>query len=170
MHAIVRIKKTDYRRIINHLFETKVERAVFLYANINRFDGANFAVEGYHIVPPDGYVRQSPYYVELTDDEWAYLIKNAWDRRAALVEIHSHPHARTPVSFTPSDLAGFVGVVPHVRWRLRGKPYLAFVVAPQSFDALAWIENSHRPEPVEGILIGDQIHRPTGLTMARLRG
>jgi len=169
MPTVLRIAEADHRRIADHLLETTVERAVFLYARVDRTDAVTFDVEGYRIVPPDGYAYQDAYYVELTDDEWAYLIKSAWDRRAALVEMHSHPLARGSVSFSPSDLAGFADVVPHVRWRLRGEPYLAVVVGPRTFDALAWIANSHRPEPVEGMLIGDRLHRPTGVTLARLK-
>ena len=169
MSTILRITEADHRLITDHLLETTAERAVFLYARVDRTDAVTFNVEGYRIVPPEGYAYQGPYYVELTDDEWAYLIKSAWDQRAALVEMHSHPLAPDEVSFSPSDLAGFAEIVPHVRWRLQGEPYLAVVIGPRNFDALAWVENLHRPEPVEGMLIGDRLYRPTGVTFARLR-
>jgi len=49
---------------------------------------------------------------------------------------------KTP--FSPSDIAGFREFVPHIHWRLKGKPYGAVVVAPASIDAALWEENALR--------------------------
>ena len=103
-------------------------------------------------------------HASLTDETRGRLIKRAHDLDASLVEFHSHL-AEWPASFSESDRAGLDEFVPHVRWRLKGKPYMAVVVAPTSFDALAWVSASKNPEEVHGILVGGTLHRPTGLTL-----
>ena len=57
--------------------------------------------------------------------------------------------------FSPSDMYGFSDYVPHCRWRLRGRPYLAVVVSPAGMDALAWTS-------ADGKAIGLDAIRPAG--------
>jgi hypothetical protein len=54
-----------------------------------------------------------------------------------------------------SDLLGFEEWVPHVRWRLQGRPYAALVCAGETWDALAWRQSTRTPEPIGAIEIVD---------------
>src|SRR5689334_18202541 len=99
--------------------EQDVEEAAFLYVSL---DGDNLVVQDWEPVPPNGFSIQTGYHIELTDATRATVIKNAHDRGASLVEMHSHL-GPWPAQFSPSDLSGFADWVPHVRWRLKGRPY-----------------------------------------------
>lgn len=118
-------------------------------------------------VERSGFAYQSAGYLELADDMRPLLLRRAHELSACLVEMHSHPYDY-PAAFSSTDLNGLADFVPHVRWRLKGRPYVAIVVAPSGFDALAWCGPSNQPITVESILAGDDILRPTNLTMARL--
>src|SRR5437660_1288816 len=125
MNMAVELSKTLRDEIWAHVLPLgqEVEQAAFLYATAS--DG-RFRVTGWEPVVPEDFTIQTSFHIELSDAVRARLIKRAHDRSASLVEIHSHlgPWA---AQFSPSDLAGFEEWVPHVRWRLKGKPYGAFV-------------------------------------------
>ena len=141
------------------------EQAAFVFARaVSQGGDTFFRFVEWVPIEPHGFVHNSAYYLELTDETRGRLIKRAHDLDASLVEFHSHL-AEWPASFSESDRAGLDEFVPHVRWRLKGKPYMAVVVAPTSFDALAWVSASKNPEEVHGILVGGTLHRPTGLTL-----
>jgi hypothetical protein len=118
-------------------------------------------------VPADGFEGQSDLHLTLRDDVRADVIKWAWDNRACLIEAHSHRAGR-PASFSPSDIWGFDEWVPHLWWRLRGRPYAAIVIAGDTFDALAWIDGADAPEQVEHLAVDDDVLLPTALTLSRL--
>jgi len=105
----------------------------------------------------------------LTDGALARVIKTAWDDNAALVEFHSHTNPRFPAAFSPSDLDGLEEMLPHVWWRLRGRPYVAVVVSPDGFDALVWRTSPDVPEPLETLTVGETGHAPTGITIAGMQ-
>lgn len=58
--------------------------------------------------------------------------------------------------------------MPHVRWRLHGRPYASIVTAGDTFDALAWVEDAARPEQVERLEVDGEVHLATALTLPRL--
>ena len=118
------------------------------------------------MIPSDGFTAQLDGYIELTDDMRAKIIKKAHDLDAALVEFHSHPHPYD-ACFSWSDKMGFEEFVPHVWWRLKGKPYAAVVVAPENFDALIWISGPGKPQLLNQLVIESGILKPTGLTLKR---
>src|SRR5207249_9382808 len=93
--------------------------------------------------------------VELTDEARARIIKTAWDTGTSPVEFHSHPGDYCGAMFSPIDMYGFSEYVPHCRWRLRGRPYLAVVVSPAGMDALAWTGG-------DGTSVGLEAIRPDG--------
>ncbi len=170
MGVLLRLSSEHYGSIKKHLLQDRLEQVVFLFAEV-RQEGENviFDAHSYHNVLPEGFAFQDGFSVELTDEEKARVIKMAWDRRAALSEIHSHPTARGAVRFSPSDLAGLAEFIPHVWWRLKGKPYLAVVHGAHNLDALAWTLDPHEVQGVEGVLLGETVLRPTGITLRQLR-
>ena len=72
-------------------------------------------------------------------------------------------------SFSLSDISGLEQWVPHLWWRLRGRPYGAIVIDGETLDALAWIEGADEPEQVVSLVIdGDGSIAATGQTLAEL--
>jgi len=124
-----------------------------------------FALRDWRAVPPEGLEHQSDFHVSLTDDVRAEAIKWAWDSGACLVEAHSHGKWG-PAKFSPSDLWGFEEWVPHLWWRLRGRPYAALVTAGETFDAVAWIDGPNVVEQIESLDIeGGDTRLATGRTL-----
>jgi len=159
-----------YAGLMNHLSPTSrsAEELAFVFVGSDSRDGhTQLDHLDWFPVPPSGFVYRSGAYLELTDEMRATVIKKAHDLNACLVEFHSHPF-RADAAFSPSDLEGLEEFVPHVRWRLKGRPYLAVVVGPASFDALAWVDASGRPGPLDHLRVGDRLFRPTGITLRGL--
>lgn len=141
------------------------EEAAFLFARwVEKGAQGTFECIKWSPVPENGFVGHSEYFLELTDETRAAAIKEAHDLEASLVELHSHT-GPWPAQFSGSDLAGFQEFVPHVWWRLKGRPYLAIVVSRSDFDGLAWITNPRAPQGIAGILSGRTLIKPTGLTL-----
>lgn len=104
----------------------------------------------------------------LADGAAADIVRWAFDAGKSLVEVHTHGRL-VPAAFSPIDVDGFDDWVHGVRWRLRGAPYAAVVVAEDTIDAWAWTGTSKRPEQVDAIVIdGTDIIRTTRATMERL--
>ena len=121
-------------------------------------------------VPPEGFESQSAFHVMLTDETRATVIKWAWDAGKCLVEAHSHGGSG-PAGFSPSDVWGFDEWVPHLWWRLRGRPYAAIVTPGESLDALAWIEAADVPEQIDHLKVaGAERLVATGRTLALRAG
>lgn len=155
-----------YEEVQSHL-RGRVEQVGFLLAE---FDGESgtFRLDEWHAIPPEGFEYQGAYHVSLTDEAKAEVIKWAWDARACLVEAHSHSD-RGVAMFSPSDLCGFREWVPHLFWRLRGRPYAAMVTTVDSFDALAWVAAADRMEQVKRIELEDgRVLHASGHTLADL--
>lgn len=154
-------------RVQGHLLPIggECEEAAFLFTQPLESEGGTVlhAFEEM-LIPPEGFVSRSGYYLELSDESRASVIKRAHDLKAGLIECHSHPTQRR-ACFSWSDLHGFDEFVPHVRWRLGGRPYGAIVFAPGSIDALVWVGPGRQALPV-GSVRADRSHlKPTGLTV-----
>lgn len=145
--------------------DSPLEEAAFLFAHAEQRDETVvvFRLTDWLRVGPEGFRSRSQYHLELTDEARAGAIKRAHDLAASLVEVHSHTFPGTP-RLSPSDIAGLREFVPHVWWRLRHRPYLAIVVSPSGFDALAWIENAEEPQHLEGIVTDGVLLRPSRAT------
>jgi hypothetical protein len=137
----------------------------------------DFRDECFHVIALEAMLEsdiasRSDRHVLLHDDVRPRLIARASARGWGLVEAHSHG-PRGHAAFSPSDLAAFENWVPHLWWRLRGRPYAALVVAGDRWDALAWIDGPRDPRPVAQIDIagpaGDTRVIPTGTTFWRLQ-
>ncbi len=143
----------------------EAEQAAFVFAKGEREDGDHaFRFLEWYPVGPEGIQANSAFYLELTDQARAGVIKRAHDLGATIVEFHSHL-GPWPASFSESDRAGFEEFVPHVWWRLGGRGYLAVVVATSGFDALAWLTSPSSPEMLTAIRSGTRLFPPTGITL-----
>lgn len=118
----------------------------------------------HELVAADGFELRSLRAIELSDATRGRVIKRAHDLSSSVVELHSHPFPY-PAEFSGSDRAGLEELVPHIRWRLKSRPYVAIVVAPDSFDALVWAEpDDPRPRTLAGVRVGADCLKPTGLS------
>jgi hypothetical protein len=140
------------------------EQAAFAYTQRQVQNGTEiFQFIDWVPVPPEGFVTQTRFHIELRDEVRASAIKMAHDLGASLVEMHSHL-GPWPAAFSISDLFGFKEFVPHVWWRLYGRPYLALVLCRSGFDGLAWLDNPNTPQRLDGIIVEDLLLKPTGLS------
>lgn len=153
-----------HRDIQAHLLPKKDLREqgafVFAHRTDNGYD-IIFKFADWRPLSSSDFDCQDDDYLELSDRARASIIKKAHDLGTSLVEFHSHPFSRSAM-FSFSDCSGFEEFVPHVWWRLKGKPYLAVVVAQKSFDSLVWLDNPERPRKLDGISTGKHLLRPTG--------
>ena len=142
----------------SHLLQNDTEQVAIIFAAIEAKDDATlFIARDAYFVAADDFEIHSEFHVELTDEARARIIKTAWDTGTSPVEFHSHPGDCWGAKFSPSDMYGFSEYVPHCRWRLRGRPYLAVVVSPAGMDALAWTGADGKPVGLDAI-------RPAGGT------
>lgn len=141
-----------------------VEQAGFLLARFCSPRG--FQVTEWRPVYPTEVAHQGRCYLELSDRMRAGVIKWAWDAALCLVEVHSHVDC--PVAaLSPSDLRGLADWVPHLWWRLAGRPYGALVFGEDTFDGLAWVEAPDVPEQIDSITLASGAVLPA--TRATLR-
>ena len=163
------MSKEVVKAVWKHLLEDepKMEAAGFIFSkHLPKGEAHEFQTLEWYPIPPEGYLFRNSYHFVLTDQIRAEVIKRAHDLSASLVEFHCH-RGHWPARFSPSDQAGFQEFVPHVRWRLKGRPYLAVVVTERDFDALAWIKGSGTPQHLAGIVADGSTMEPTRLSPLR---
>lgn len=165
MSAVITAPGDLYRSFRGHLVG-RVEQVGFFLADFDRAR-RTLVLREWRPMPPEAFEIQSAYHVTLRDEVRPEIIKWAWDGCACLVEAHSHGDD-TIAGFSSSDVWGFAEWVPHVRWRLRGRPYAAIVTADSTFDALAWIDGADCPEQVEQLEVDSDVFLATGRTLPRL--
>ncbi len=161
----ISITAAEFDRLIAHLGSSEDEQVAFLFAA--RTGPAQLGVEEVYLVPAEGFVRQSPYHLALTDEIRALVIGRATALEACLIEVHSHENL-APVWFSPTDLSGFEEWVPHVRWRLGARPYVALVFGGEDFDALSWESDSDLPTAFGALLVDGEVRKPSQITIERL--
>lgn len=156
-----------YAELMEHLSSDEVEHVAFLFTE-PAVPGEPLRVCESYRVPAEGFDFQSAYHVSLTDDVRGYVIKRAWDLDGCLIEVHSHGGG-PPAWFSGSDLCGFEEWVPHVRWRLRRRVYIALVFADSDFDALVWEGDGAAPSALSELAVdGRDADAPSGITYERL--
>lgn len=186
----LQFNRREWDVLRSHLLQNDVEQAAIAFARpVGRkvasgdavwADGPGsrvlHVVETYCCTEAD-FSFQSAFHIALTDEAEARLIKRAWDLKAAFVELHSHVGFHSPKStalvtarFSPSDLSGFEEFVPHVRWRLRGAPYVAIVVTDAEFDAMVWDGESKLPMALVAVDVDGDALTPSGRTLAMIAG
>ena len=162
------IPAASYDDLLAHLSSRRVEQVAFLFTE-PPVDGQPLRVAEIYAVPRAGFNVQTGYHVALTDAVRGEVIKRAHDVGGCLVEVHSH-RGGPPVWFSGSDLYGFEDWVPHVRWRLRRRPYVALVFAREAFDALVWKGDDDVPTSLCRLEIdGRESQAPSGITLRRLQ-
>ena len=159
MRIVLRLPRGLYEELCHHLLPARVplEQAAFLFAKWASERGVVWldVVETARLSADDLAAQHSDY-LELSDTCRIGLIKRAHQLGASLVEMHSHI-GRWPAAFSEADRAGLLETVPHMRWRLPQRPYVAVVVAATGFDALAWVDDARIPSSSRRDLRG----RPT---------
>lgn len=164
--VILRMPAGVHTVVRQHLLPEKahVEEAAFIYATYTDTTGSRrLEYCEWWAVPADGFASRSANHLELSDTTRGAVIKRAHDLGVCLIEFHSHV-GPWPARFSPSDLSGFEDFVPHVFWRLKGRPYAAVVVARTGFDAFVWMTDPRMPERLTGIDAGGGLLFPSGLS------
>jgi hypothetical protein len=103
-------------------------------------------------------------HAELDDAHRAEIIQWASRSKGCLIEAHSHGSILLPARMSRFDLAQLEEWVPHVRWRLGGRPYAALVTASKDLDGLAWIGT--QPEAIAAVHVdGRRVILTSGRTI-----
>lgn len=160
------LRVRDYNVIWGHLLSeaSEGESSGFLFVQRSpERDGFHFSPVDWYPVPPEGYEVRTDIHFELTERVRRHIIKKAHDLGASIVEFHCH-RGPWPACFSESDLLGLGEFVPHVWWRLRGRPYMAIVVTDRDFDCLAWITDPSTPQPLSGLVVEDSMLKATNLS------
>lgn len=162
MKTILKLRPGLFEDLVMHLLprDNTREQAAFLFASCSQTEQVSFDVQQSEKLTPDDFDSQDDDYLELNDETRARLIKRAHDLQASLIELHSHP-GPWPAAFSPADRLGLIETVPHMWWRLHKRPYVAIVVAPSGFDALVWLENPKVPQPLDALMAGHRLMKPT---------
>lgn len=144
-----------------------IDRIGFFLAEV---DGDVFTLSRWRAIGDDEVDHVPDSHAQLTDAAAADVVRWAHENSSALVEVHSHGRF-APAAFSRIDVAGLAEWVPGVRWRLRGAPYAAVVVAADTVDAWAWIDPTTEPVQVDAIVVGGtRIVRTTRATLERRDG
>ncbi len=164
-HELV-VSPTDWIVLQRHLLKNEVEQAAIIFTSADHSeDGVQFISRATELLTDADFDHQSAYHISLTDQARGRIIKRAWDLKLSMVEVHSHVGPFASAAFSPSDWSGFSDFVPHVRWRLRGAPYAAVVVAQEGFDGLVWVDDE--PTALDRVIVGSEHLRPTQLSLPR---
>ncbi len=162
MKTVLNIPHSVHKDLKKHLLPKHQadEEAAFLFAEVKEKDGAlQFNFQDWYVVRPDDYESRSPYHFELKQEIQAKIIKQAHELNACIIEFHSHID-QDYIRFSYTDWKGFAEFVPHVLWRLEGKPYVAVVVTNNDVDALVWVDSPQKPPELTVIKTEKQEIKP----------
>lgn len=171
--SIIHIPKRIYKQIMGHLVhpQMSVEEVAFIFAHVFNTNSQKlqFKYVDWYPVAPDEFTIQTAGHVELKDEIRPTILQRATKLKCTIIEFHSH--ISNSSFFSGSDLYGFREFVPHIRWRLDGKPYAAIVVTKKDFDALVWLNGNNKPQlltqiEITGIFFKKRIY-PNGITISK---
>ena len=168
-NILLEIPEIIFASVKEHLLPNRLihEEAAFMFVRQKtKSKDRVFLCLDWFPVSEDGFLSRSSFHFELTDETRARAIKHAYDLDASLVEFHSHTGYRS-AGFSVSDLLGFQEFVPHIWWRLKGRPYLAVVLSRYGLDGLVWIIDPNTPQRLDGIVVGRSVLRPIKLNSLR---
>ena len=97
-----------------------------------------FQVEDVRLIAATGLIDPSFVHCDLRDDVRADIIRWGAEGGRCLIEVHSHGRVFSPASFSSYDVRQLAEWVPHVRWRLGGRPYAAMVTAADIDGSRGW--------------------------------
>lgn len=163
MKTSLQLSAEVYENLLCHLFPSRgaCEEAAFLFVEPQRApQELTFSMLEIAKLQSGDFAARHADYLELTDIARARIIKRAHDLKASLVEIHSHV-GPWRAAFSYSDVNGLKDTVPHMWWRLQGRPYVAIVFARDGADALVWVDNPHTPVPLDELRAGERLIRPS---------
>jgi len=153
---IIQIESAEWQRITDHLLvrDPEREQAAFLFATEHVTEVERvLCVTSVRLVGADQFSFHAGYHLELSEDTWSTVIQEAHQRKAALIEVHSHL-GDEPAEFSASDLYGLSSTVPHVAWRLKGRSFAAIVLTRHDFDALVWPSGERFPFALSALRTG----------------
>lgn len=145
---------------LRHYLDTDRERMAFLLATADPA-GTWVVTDEQYLDDATDYEYQGPYGMELADNVRPQVITWAHQHNAALIEAHAHL-LPPPTGFSPTDLDGLTDAVPHLLWRLPGRPYTALVFGIDDLDALTW-DAADQPRPLDLVELGITRITPTGI-------
>ena len=123
---------TTHQAVLSHL-RAAPERVAFMSTTAETAEVVDW------VPMTDRDVIVGPSCAELTDEATARFFTWAARGEGAIIEAHSHlGRWGDPARFSDLDLDTLQEWVPHVRWRLGWRPYVALVVGPTTVDGLYW--------------------------------
>ncbi len=174
MQSFIDLTGRQYKAIWEHLLPEGATResAAFIFAGFEEVNQSLvLKAQDYFLVGQDGFKAQYDDYIELSDESRISIIKKSHQTNTALIELHSHPFSSPwAAAFSLADMNGFEETVPHMWWRLPGRPYSAIVVSPSGFDSLVWLKDPHSPESLTALRVDGEMLKPTGMTLGGKHG
>lgn len=166
----ISIDPHNWNLVSRHLLQTHLEKeqAAFLFGRYEA-QGGRIQIIDHQLMIDGDFAEQANDYLELRDTTRSDLIKRAHSTQTCLLEFHSHPGSYL-AAFSRFDFLGLRETVPHMQWRLRDQPYVAIVVADETFDALVWIGAAREPSTLRAINVGERTFFPTNLSLGRWKG
>ncbi len=169
MQHVIDVTTRQKTAIWDHLLPEGATResAAFIFASVQESPHMLvLTAQDFTLVGKDGFRAQYDDYIELSDEARISIIKKAHRTNTALIELHSHPFdSPWAPSFSLADMNGFGETVPHMWWRLPGRPYAAIVVAPNGFDSLVWQKGPHAPDCLTALRVDGETLLPTDMTL-----
>lgn len=146
-------------RLLSHL-RAQPEQVAFLQGFATD-DRDSFLLDQIFLVTADE-IELGWSHVTLGEEARRRLFSWTAQQADVLVEAHSHGVLGDPVGLSITDLDGLSEWVPHMRWRLSGRPYVALVFGQESMDGVAWVDEK-RLLPVSRLdLAGGEVLESTG--------
>ncbi|OHB32996.1 MAG: hypothetical protein A2X79_00765 [Desulfuromonadaceae bacterium GWB2_53_15] len=163
MNITLHISPELFNKLQKHLFDhaEEKEQGAFLFAKLeHEYTALHFSVTGLLELAGDDLHQQDVDYLELSENSWPKVIKQAHSLEACLIEVHSHT-GPWDAAFSISDYHGLRETVPHIWWRLKNRPYMALVFTKEGFDALVWTDSPRNPLPLDYISVDGLKIKPT---------
>ena len=129
--TVLRAPEPLWEAVRTDLLSTpEMERAAVGFAGIRRSGSVRqLLFRDWTPVPPDEYLVQLGYHLEVSPVFWARAAKRCRADNEAMVIMHSHPRDREKPRFSPSDDSGEKNLIPKIHARA-DVPVAAIVVSP----------------------------------------
>ncbi len=162
----LQIPRADYRVMKDYL-ASQSEEIAFLFALMDD-SGQRLMVKEVKLLTEKDYAHHNWNGLGLADHVRPEIIKHAHANNYVVIEAHAHNGFGWSAQFSLTDMDGLAELVPHMLWRLKGRPYVALVFTENDFDALVW-HIVDKPETLSGLRVEDNSTRPTGLSLSAIQ-